>query len=317
MRRPLLALFSAFLGASCAAPHATSTNVAGKQTIALVLNIRSDFWKPSEAGVAQAQKELPDFNLIVRYPQESTPASQIALVHDLVADGVAGIMISTIDIGRESADLDSIGKKIPLIATDSDLPETSRLAFIGSSNEEAGQLAGKIAMKALPHGGKCVGFVGRQAALNSKQRIAGFNEATQGSQITLVDVRDDNGDQASVRQNAAQMLPAHSDVNCMIGFYWYDGSNIYEALKSVGRVGEVKIIAFDDYEATLDAIENGGIAGTVVQQPYNWSYQGMKDLARAVGGDKTWVPADGMVYLPSLVVDRENLKAFRNQQSQY
>jgi ribose transport system substrate-binding protein len=317
MRRPLLALVSAFLAASCAAPHGISTNVAGKRTIALVLNIRSDFWNPAEAGVAQAQKDLPDFNLIVRYPQQSTPASQMALVHDLVADGVAGIMISTIDPRSESADLDPVGKMIPLIATDSDLPGTSRLAFIGSSNEEAGRLAGKIAMKALPHGGKCVGFVGRQAALNSKQRIAGFHEATEGSQIALVDVRDDDGDQARARENAAEILPAHSDVNCMIGFYWYDGQNIYQALKSAGRVGDVKIIAFDDYEATLDAVENGAIAGTVVQQPYTWAYQGMKDLARAVGGDKTWVPADGMVYLPALVVDRDNLKAFRDQQSQY
>jgi ribose transport system substrate-binding protein len=76
-------------------------------------------------------------------------------------------------------------------------------------------------------------------------------------------------------------------------------------------------IAFDDDKARLDAAENGAVAGTVVQRPYAWAHQGMKDLARAVGGDKTWVPADGMIYLPPRVVDRDNLKAFRDQQSLY
>jgi len=318
MRFPLFTFGLALLAASCASsPHGASTGAAGKRTIALVLNTRTDFWKPAEAGVAQAQKEVADFNLIVRYPQQSTPASQMALVRDLVANGVAGIMISTIDPSGESAELDRIGTKVPLVATDSDLPGTSRIAFIGSSNEEAGQLAGKAARKSLPLGGKCVGFVGHQAALNSRQRIAGFNQAIQGSQINLVDVQDDNGDQARARENAAETLSAHPDVNCMIGFYWYDGPNIYQALKSADRVGDVKVIAFDDYEPTLGAVENGGIAATVVQQPYTWAYQGMKDLARAAHGDKSWVPADGMVYLPSMIVDRDNLQAFRDQQSRY
>jgi ribose transport system substrate-binding protein len=319
MRLRLSALIgcTAILVTGCAGSHDTATNGAPNRTIALVLNTRSDFWKPAEAGVEKAQEELPDFNLVVRYPKESTAASQISLVEELVAEGVSGIMISTIDPRAERDQLDQVGKKVPLVATDSDLPGTSRIAFIGSSNEQSGELAGKIVLEALPNGGKCVGFVGRQSALNSRERIAGLNQTIHAANITLVEVMDDNGDQDRVQQNAVAALREHPDANCMIGFYWYDAPSIYDALKKTGRVGNVKVIAFDDHEATLRGIANGGIAGTVAQQPYAWGYQGMKDLARYVNGDKSWVPENQTVFLPSLIVDQGNLRVFRDQQARY
>ncbi|HMQ63268.1 MAG TPA: hypothetical protein PKE06_21470, partial [Flavilitoribacter sp.] len=53
-----------------------------------------------------------------------------------------------------------IGGQVALFTTDSDAPQTSRVAYIGSSNVDAGKQAGELALKALPDGGKCIGFVG-------------------------------------------------------------------------------------------------------------------------------------------------------------
>lgn len=297
--------------------HQSTESSESKRTVALVLNARSDFWKSAEAGVRQAQAELPDFNLIVKYPAESTPTSQIALVDDLAASGVSAIMISTIDPRAESDALKAVALKVPLVTTDSDVPDSNRVAFIGSSNEQAGVLAGQIVLKSVPDGGKCIGFVGRASALNAQQRVVGINGTLHGSNVELIDVMDDAADHNRARQNAASALQEHPDIKCMIGLYWYNAPSITQALKESGRDGTVKVIGFDDHPATLDGIEDGTIAGTVVQQPYAWGYQGMKDLAQYLNGDKSWVPADRMIYLPSLIVDRSNLATFRHQQAQY
>ena len=39
-----------------------------KQQLAFVVNGASDFWKLAEAGVAEAQAELPNYELQFRYP---------------------------------------------------------------------------------------------------------------------------------------------------------------------------------------------------------------------------------------------------------
>src|SRR5664279_6238504 len=70
---------------------------ADKKTLAFVVNGASDFWKAAEAGVKKAQGELPNYNLVFKYPEQASAAIQIRLMDDLVASGVAGIMVSSAD----------------------------------------------------------------------------------------------------------------------------------------------------------------------------------------------------------------------------
>src|SRR3954467_751550 len=132
---------------------------ADKKTLAFVVNGASDFWKAAEAGVKKAQEELPNYNLVLKYPEQSSAAIQIRLMDDLVASGVSGIMVSAVDPKTESDALNRIGQQVALATTDSDAPQTSRIAYIGSSNTDAGKQAGELVLKALPEGGKCMGFV--------------------------------------------------------------------------------------------------------------------------------------------------------------
>jgi ribose transport system substrate-binding protein len=50
--------------------------------------------------------------------------------------------------------------------------------------------------------------------------------------------------------------------------------------------------------------------GTVVQQPYEWGYQGMKLMAKYLEGDKSGVPANGLIIIPTKVIDPSNVDAY-------
>ena len=280
------------------------------KTLVFVVNGASDFWKLAEAGVKKAQAELPNYDLQFKYPEQAAAAVQQRLMDDLVAAGVSAIMVSAVDPKSSTDALNRIGSQVPLFTTDSDAPDTNRIAYIGSSNTDAGRQAGEIALKALPEGGRCIGFVGLPGADNARERIEGMKAAIAGSKVELVDVRGDDIDMTRAKRNVEDALAADPDIDCMVGFYSYNPPRIYEVLKESGKLGEVTIIAFDEDPITLGGVREGSIAGTVVQQPYEWGYEGMKLMAKVLEGDHSGIPENKLVIVPTKIIDKGNVDDF-------
>ncbi len=305
--------YALLAGAAALVFGSASAMAQDKPSMAFVVNAASDFWKLAEAGVNAAQAELPDYDLQFRYPAQGTAALQNALMDDLVAAGVDAIMISSVDPKTSIDAFNRIAAQVPLFTTDSDAPDSDRIAYIGSSNTDAGVQAGEIAIGALPDGGTCMGFVGFLGADNAVERIAGFRQAVEGSGIELVDVRGDDVDFARARSNVDDVLAAMPEIDCMVGFYSYNPPKIYEALEAAGKLGEITVIAFDEDPITLGAVREGSFAGTVVQQPYEWGYQGMHLMADYLEGDKSMVPDDGLIIVPTKIITSENVDAFQEE----
>lgn len=281
-----------------------------KPTLAFVVNGASDFWKAAEAGVKKAQAELPDYNMELKYPEQAAVAIQQRLMDDLVTAGVKAIMVSAVDPKTQTDGLNKIASQTALFTTDSDAPQSKRVAYIGSSNVDAGKQAAEIAKQAMPDGGKCMGFVGLLGADNAKERIQGMKDGLAGSKIELVDVRGDDIDQTRAKANVEDTLVANPDINCMVGFYSYNTPRIYEALRDSGKLGQITVVGFDDDPITLGGVKEGNIAGTVVQQPFEWAYQGMKLMAAYVGGDKSGIPADGLIIVPTKIIGKDDVDAY-------
>jgi ribose transport system substrate-binding protein len=162
----------------------------------------------------------------------------------------------------------------------------------------------------MPNGGKCMAFVGLPGADNAKERIQGINDVIKDTKITIVDVRADNIDLPTAKRNVEDTLTAHPDVNCMLGIYSYNIPEIYQALKEANMLGKVTVTGFDDDPVTLGGVKEGTVAGTVVQQPFEWGYQGMKLMADILKGDKSKIPADTLVIVPTKVVDQSNVDQY-------
>jgi len=308
MKLKLAATALLFTAASLVASQ--SVQAQEKAQLAMVVNAASSFWKLAEAGIKKAQGELPNYELSLKYPAQGTAALQNALMDDLVAAGTDAIMISSVDPKTSVDAFNKIAGQIPLFTTDSDAPDSNRIAYIGSSNTDAGVQAGEQAVKALPKGGKCMGFVGFLGADNAKERIAGFKKAIEGKGIELVDVRGDDVDFARARSNVDDVLAASPDINCMVGFYSYNPPKIYEALQAANKLGQITVVAFDEDPVTLGAVRDGSFAATVVQQPFEWGYQGMKLMAKYLEGDKSGVPENKLIIVPTKVIDKANVDQF-------
>ena len=49
-----------------------------------------------------------------------------------------------------------------------------------------------------------------------------------------------------------------------------------------------------------------------MQQPFEWGYQGMKLMAKVLEGDKSGVPADGLIIVPGQVIEKDNVEKFES-----
>ena len=171
--------------------------------------------------------------------------------------------------------------------------------------------AGREIAKALPEGGEMVIFVGRLDAQNARERKQGIEEALQGTGITMLDTRLDQGDQARAQENAEAMIVAHPGVDALVGLWSYNGPAILQAVRSANKIGAIKIVCFDEDTATLDGIAEGAIAATIVQRPFEFGYRSIQLLADlAERGDEA-IPPGGIIDTGVVVVDGANVASFR------
>ena len=105
--------------------------------------------------------------------------------------------------------------------------------------------------QALPNGGKIMIFVGKKDAQNAQDRYAGIQEALQGSNIQILDIKTDNTDTVRAKANVTETLVTVPDIAGLVGLWSYNGPAIVNAVKEAKKEGQVKIVCFDEDPETL------------------------------------------------------------------
>jgi ribose transport system substrate-binding protein len=283
--------------------------VAQQKSLALVTNAAADFWTIARRGVDKAQQEHPDYKMEVIVTGQATAAEQRRELDDLLARGIAGVSISTIDPQNSIEELNKVASKAVLLTTDSDAPASNRVVYIGTDNVAAGRQAGAEIIKALPNGGKVMGFVGTMDADNARERVEGIKDALKGTNIQIVDIRTDGTDFAKAKSNVQDAL-AKGGIDLLLGLYSYNTPQIYTAVKEAGMSGKIKVVGFDEDAQTLRGIADGTVSSTIVQQPYQFGYQSMIDMIKYINGDKSFIPANKQIIIPTKVINQSNVADF-------
>jgi ribose transport system substrate-binding protein len=286
--------------------QAASKNVK----LAFVTNNASDFWTIARAGCTQASKDLGNISVEFKIPADGTAATQTGILDDLISKGIDGIAISPVDPKNESLKLNEVAKQGLLFTTDSDAPDTERVCYVGTDNVAAGRQAAGLIKEALPDGGKIMIFVGTLDAQNARERYSGIKETLQGTKVQIIDCRTDDTDRVRAKANVLDTIVKYPDIACLVGLWSYNGPAILNAVKDSKKVGQIKIVCFDEEEDTLQGVRDGAISATVVQQPYQFGYQSMTLMSKYLGGDKTVVPADKKVIVPTLAITKDKVDEF-------
>jgi ribose transport system substrate-binding protein len=323
----LILLTIALTSAACS-KDTGATSGPGKEQIKVgfVSNNAYQFWTYAEAGTTVAAKKY-DVEVVFRRPQSGTAAEQKKIIEDLLAQDVKAIAISVNDPKNQRDFLNEVADKVPLITQDNDAPDSKRRYYVGTNNYAAGESAGKLVLEAMPEGGTIAIFVGLPEAINGQERRQGLLDVLVGQKnaqgdkfgkYTLVNppAYYDYVDTRKCKDLAADALTALQNVEhlCFIGLWEYNPPCLLQAVQQAGRVGKVKMVAFDENEVTLQGVKSGSIYGTVVQQPYLFGVESVKVMAALVRNDHQildTLPKDGKVYVPHRVIKKDDVDAFQ------
>src|SRR5262245_6082053 len=288
-----------------------SSNTETKQLkLAFVTNNSADFWTIARQGVEKADNERTDGSAEFRLTSDGTAAEQKRIIDDLMTKGVNGIAISPVDPENQTSLINDVAQKALVITQDSDAPNSNRACYVGTDNVAAGRQAGQLIKEVLPSGGKIMLFVGKLDARNAQERIQGIRAVLRDSKIEILDVRTDDTDDVRAKSNAADTLVRYPDVKALVGLWSYNGPAIFNAVKEAKKVGQVKIVTFDEADETLAGIREGAIFATVVQQPFEFGYQAIKLMAQTLKGDKSLIPPRKQIVIPTLIVNKDNVDDF-------
>jgi ribose transport system substrate-binding protein len=302
----LACLIFLLFGVSC------QQNKSAKR-LAFVTNNASDFWAIARKGTEKADAELADVSVDFRIPPDGTAAEQKQIVDDLLAKGIDGIAISPVDPANQTLFINETAKQALVFTQDSDAPQSDRTAYVGTDNVAAGRQAGGLIKEALPDGGKIMVFVGKKDARNAQERYQGIQEALQGSKVEIIDVRTDDADRVRAKSNVADTLVKYPDIKALVGLWSYNGPAILNAVTEAGKVNQIKIICFDEEDETLAGVKAGTIFATVVQQPFEFGYQAIKMMAQVLSGDKSGIPANKQVIVPTLIIRKDSVEEFQRK----
>lgn len=297
-----------------------------KPKIAFVSNGVASFWNIAEAGVLKAGEDL-GVDVSVHMPTGDEVEDQKNILEDLITKQVDGVAISPVNPDNQQEILQKTADNTKMITVDSDAPNANRLLYLGMDNYDAGRMCGQLVKEAMPDGGKIMIFIGRLGQDNAKRRRQGVidelldrpknpdnydppGKELKGEKFTILGTLTDEFDQSKGKANVEDTLAKYTDIGGMVGLFAYNPPLILEALKQAGKLGQIKVIGFDEDDVTLQAIKDGTVHGTVVQNPYMYGYKSVEVLKAIVTGNDSVIPASKFIDIPARQIRSDNVDGF-------
>ena len=295
-----------------------------KKSFALVTTGVAGFWDICKKGGEDAGAEL-GVQVEVLMPGGST--EQRKALEDLLSKGVDGMAVAAIDPENQADIFDEVAENALLITMDTDAPSSKRKVYVGMDNYDAGWMCGELVKEAIPQGGEVILFIGRLEQDNAKRRRQGVidcligrekdasrydapGEVVKGTNYTVLATRTDLFDRNKAKEYVEDELTKHPGVDAMVGLFEYNAPIILDVLKARGDIGKVKIVGFDESPDTLQAIKDGEIHGTVVQDPYEYGFRSIQVLHALSQGDDSIIPENNFIDIPARQIRKDNVEAF-------
>jgi ribose transport system substrate-binding protein len=259
----------------------------GKPFLMFISNSNSDWWSAVEKGMQDGGKEFGARVVLKR--NDGRREGQIRYLEDALSlPDVKGVAVSVLDakspgIADRMRDLQKAGKAV--ITIDSDGQADARRAYIGTNNRKAGAVAGKVAAALRPKGGKTAFFVGEAASTNALERLEGFLEGA-GTSFVKVETFEDHSDKNRAQVNVSTAITKYPDLDVLVGLWSYNAPAIGEEVSRSAEVRKrVTVVTFDLDERAVNHLEQRRIDASVVQNPYEMGYQGVKLLKAMITND--------------------------------
>lgn len=272
-------------------------NIAGKQLSARKLQLKlgmilpprkQGFWEDVYQGLDAVREELSDYGVTVlcRPYEKYSAASQLALMDQLLDEGISGLAIAAVNDPAIQRQVNSLMESgIPVVVVNSELEHVTPLCYVGAdylfSGRTAAGILGLIARQAHV---ELLIFTGTNMMLSHTNRITGFLQELTNLRIDchLIDIcklfdSAEMSDERLAYQAAAARLAQHPEVTAV---FTAAGpvQIVARAIRDTGMRGRVTHLSFDLNTETLPGLQDGSITAVIGQESFKQGYQPIRIL---------------------------------------
>ncbi len=265
----------------------TAAGAADDSTLALVPGGPHPYFAAWEQAGLDAAADLGLGEATYKIPQKWELAQQNQLLESLLSQGYNGFLIFPGDpVGAVSTAEELAGFGAPVIAGAGCYKDPSPAAFcLGTDTGKSAYLGAKELIKAMGDGEKrIVHFTGFLVDPNTQLRIDAVVQAAEEEGATVVQVIADIDAPEPAEEKINAYLAAHADeVDGIIATAWVPAVVAANALRRMGD-DRIHMVGIDHDEAVINAIKDGVIDGTMIQNPYGQGYIGAYALDKLRSG---------------------------------
>ncbi|MCM1213480.1 MAG: LacI family DNA-binding transcriptional regulator [Lachnospiraceae bacterium] len=236
----------------------------------ILFSPENPFYVDVLAGVNEKAEELAGYNCTVIVKQISMDLeAQLQALDELAAEEVSGIALAPYNDDSIREHINSLWKQgIPVVTLNTDIENSSRLAYVGSNYEKSGSTAAGL-LQLMTTGQVNVGIVtGSSQILCHTERIAGFRNTLRPYQdrIHITDIIEVHDDEIESYEKTFRLLRDHPEINAL----YFAAGGVYGGCRGVtalGRQDRMRIVAYDLVPTTRELIRKGIVSAVICQQP--------------------------------------------------
>lgn len=218
-------------------------------------------------GIEIGVHRMSNFNIELDCHQTSfqDAEKQSSIIKKAVTEKVDGIIINPINSEQVRKAINfAVSEGIPVVTTNSDIPNSNRLCFVGQDGERASRIAGRLMGQLLNKQGNVAVISSAVASENNSYYVTirerGFRKfvAENFPAMRIVECVESFEDPAITYRKTKELLEKFPDLH---GIYITCGgvAEVGRALQESGKADQIRVICYEDYPEVLDLIRNGVI----------------------------------------------------------
>jgi ABC-type sugar transport system substrate-binding protein len=257
------------------ADYSNETYVWANQLTAYPLFVNND-----AVGLALASEELGIKTKIIG-PQDIDVNQFIAAIEQEIASKPAGLMVTGWDVALNDPIKKAIAAGIPTIVIDGDLPDSGRLAYVGTDYYNMGVTYAKTLAPFLEgKKGKAagIGLVGSDSDQSAFNGFVATMKTLNPDIEVLPELYSSGGDITKAAEIAKNLIQSNPDLIAIYGSDNVSGPGIAQAIKESGKQGQIYAVGVDYEPENIKPVEDKLLVATFGQKRVLFTYYATKLL---------------------------------------
>lgn len=230
----------------------------------------SEFWMSVNSGMKAAAEKYNMKVIIMSPDSELDEEVQEKQIKKLISQDVDALAVSLMDSYKTPDYLDEIQeKKITAVSFDTGF-ESADMPYIGIDNHDTGYRLAKVLAEQLNHEGQVGIVAGDLKQKCHRERVEGFKEYMKSETEMQVEfVESGYANLQMSEQKVRDLINQHPQVKGIMATSGVTAMGLADELRDT----EIKIVAVDAQEDSLEAVEKGELTALAAQSGYQLGYE--------------------------------------------